>query len=371
MPRRSVTPLRPGTPTAHGARCRRLLATLLPCLALLGGCGGETAPTDAPEPEIILRYGSPYTPMHPFSRADLTWIRYVEERTGGRVRVQPYWSGTLLSAAESIVEIRHGVADIGLITPIYARGGAHMIRTQSGFYGGVRTIAQQLALYRCLAAAEPQFQHEMAGLEVLAVQGGSLPGIVTRDKPVRRLDDLRGMRIRAPTELLSVLRELGADPVNMPMGEVYSALAKGVLDGVVAPEDTLRALHFAEITRYYTKLEVPRGAYPARAMNAQRWAQLPADIQDVLRDSVQVWERALDEEITRALQVGIDHGREAGIEFIEIPPEDQRRFDEIYEAEGLRNASALRRFGLDGEPVFRRARALAAGIGPDGELSCD
>ena len=51
------------------------------------------------------------------------------------------------------------------------------------------------------------------------------------------------MRIRVPTELLNVMRDLGADPVNMPMGEVYSALAKGVIDGLVAPTDTFKSLH--------------------------------------------------------------------------------------------------------------------------------
>ncbi len=89
---------------------------------------------------------------------------------------------------------------------------------------------------------------------MLAVQGGSLPGIITRDRPIRSLADLQGLRIRAPTELLTVLRELGADPVNMPMGEVYSAMTKGVIDGVIAPADTFRALHFAEVARYYSTL---------------------------------------------------------------------------------------------------------------------
>ena len=63
-----------------------------------------------------------------------------------------------------------------------------------------------------------------------------------------------------------MLRHFGADPVEMPMGEVYSALAKGVLDGVIAPADTLKSLHFAEVAQYFNTLSVPRGAYAARAM---------------------------------------------------------------------------------------------------------
>ncbi len=64
--------------------------------------------------------------------------------------------------------------------------------------------------------------------------------------------------------------QLGADPVNMPMGEVYSALAKGVIDGVVAPADTIKSLHFAEVARHFTTIRFSRGAYPARAMSDAR-----------------------------------------------------------------------------------------------------
>jgi hypothetical protein len=93
----------------------------------------------------------------------------------------------------------------------------------------------------------PQLSRELHGLHVLAVQGRTSTRDVTSKRRVRRLADLKGLRIRAPTELLAVLRELGADPVNMPMGEVYSAMARGVIDGVIAPVDTFHALHFDEV----------------------------------------------------------------------------------------------------------------------------
>src|SRR5690606_24887589 len=117
-----------------------------------------------------------------------------------------------------------------------------------------------------------------------------LPGIVTRQRPIRTIADLKGLRLRAPTELLSVLKNLGADPVNMPMGEVYSALAKGVIDGVVAPVDTFRTLHFAEVAKYYSELKVPRGAYPSRAIGTRAWNRLSVEHRALLEDAVPVWE---------------------------------------------------------------------------------
>ncbi len=123
----------------------------------------------------------------------------------------------------------------------------------------------------------------MSGLHVLAIQGGLLPGVITSKKPVRSLADLKGMRIRAPTELLAVLRGLGADPVNMPMGDVYSAMARGVIDGVIAPVDTFKVLHFDEVGRYFATLKVPRGAYPSRAIGEKAWQRLNPEQQDAAR----------------------------------------------------------------------------------------
>lgn len=326
----------------------RYLALLL--ALVLTACGRPV-----PEGVTELVYATPYPPAHPFSRADQRWMDFVNENAKGRLIVRPVWSGALLSSDMSMEELRHGVADIGLITPIYARGGSHLIRIQSGFYSGADSIESQLEVYECLHANLPQMRAELEGLEVLAVQGGLLPGILTRSRPVRDLDDLRGLRIRAPTELLPVLQSLGADAVNMPMGEVYSALAKGVIDGVVAPLDTLQALHFAEVTSYFYELRIPRGAYPARAMNAERWNALAPWQRELLTRSSEVWETALAEEIRQSEAVGVAAG-EGRITYSPASAEDQARFDALYLRDGELNAQALSRFGIDGLAAFKLAR---------------
>jgi TRAP-type C4-dicarboxylate transport system substrate-binding protein len=339
------------------------LIVLLSAVPPLAGC------TRAPDESggVTLVYATPYSPGHPFSRADQRWIDFVEKQSGGSLRIRPSWSGALLSSEHSLIELRHGVVDIGLITPIYVKGSAHLIRMQSGFYRGVRAIEQQVALYRCLAQLHPQYERELEGLVVLAVQGGNLPGIVTRDRPVQTLDDLRGMRIRVPTELLNVMRDLGADPVNMPMGGVYSALAKGIIDGVVAPTDTFNALHLAEVAHYYTRLAVPRGAYPARAIGRERWERLSEAHRAILTDSVPVWEAALAEENRRALEEGWRVAEEEGVVESVVSAEDQAQFEKIYSREAERSAALLSRYGIDGVSVLASARAS---IGDDGAVTC-
>jgi TRAP-type transport system periplasmic protein len=342
------------------AEYRRVTGLRCMILVLVAGLLAACAAAPRPAAEHVLTYASPYPPTHPFSRADIAWMNHVERASGGRIAIRPFWGGALISSEMSMLEIRHGLADIGLITPIYTRGGAHMLRAQSGFYGGVRNIADQVAVYDCLDARFPAYSEELDGLHVLAVQGGNFPGIMTVSRPVRELSDLRGLRLRAQSDAIDILRDLGADPVNMPMGEVYSALAKGVIDGVVAPADTIKSLHFAEVADYFTTVRFSRGAYPARAMSDAAYRRLPPDLQQLVLDSKHVWEAALNRELLTAEQAGIDYAGGHGVELIAIPAQEQERFDALYNKFALRQARALAAFGLDGVPVLAEAQRLIA-----------
>lgn len=327
----------------------RLLALL--CCLLLGACARPV-----PEGVTELTYATPYPPSHPFSQADQRWIEWLEEESQGRIAIRPIWSGALLSSDMSMEELRHGVADIGLITPIYARGGAHLIRVQTGFYIGADSTESQVELYRCLEASVPQIAHELEGLKVLAVQGGSLPGILTLGRPVEQLSDLQAMRIRVPSGLLTVFESLGADPVSLPMGEVYSALAKGVIDGVIAPPDTFQAMHFAEVADFYYELKVARGAYPARAMGVQRWNLLEQWQRDLLERSTPIWEAALAEKIRASERAGRE-AAQGQITYAQPTAEEQQSFNALYLRDSEANARALSRFGINGLKAFQTARS--------------
>ncbi|WP_197424287.1 TRAP transporter substrate-binding protein DctP, partial [Sphingomonas sp. CCH9-E2] len=200
----------------------------------------------------------------------------------------------------------------------------------------------------------------------LAVQGGNFPGVLTRDRPIRSLADFKGLRLRAQSDAVDILKQLGADPVNMPMGEVYSALAKGVIDGVVAPADTIRSLHFAEVAKHFTTIRFSRGAYPARAMSDKTWRTLPPDLQAILADGRKVWEAALNRQLLKAEQAGIDYGKKEGITFSSIPEQEQRAFDALYNKDARIQAERLGKIGIDAVPIYEEAQRLIAG----GEIRC-
>ena len=307
-----------------------------------------------------LTYASLYSHMHPFSRADQRWIDHVEQVSEGRLRIKPFWGGAVLSSEQNVLELKHGVADIGMITPIYTRGGVPTIRAQGSFYSGVRTIEAQVATFACMMRIEPLIERELSGVRVLVVQGGNFPGVLTRHKPIRSLADFSGLRLRAPSESFGVLRRLGADPVNLPMGEVYSALAKGVIDGVVTPADALRSMHFAEVGAYFTKVRFSRGAYPARAISDSAWKRLPDDLKAIIDSSRAVWQVALIEEISKAEQVGLDFALEKRLDVLEFPADQQQLFDAEFASSAREHAAGLARLGIDGLAILGKAQSLVA-----------
>jgi TRAP-type C4-dicarboxylate transport system substrate-binding protein len=332
------------------------------CALLLWGCGARPPKSGV----RVLTYASPYPSNHTFSQADIAWMKWVEAQSGGKIRIKPYWGGHLLSSNDNMVEIRHGVADIGMITPMYARS-AHLQRVQQSFYSGIATIPQQIAIYHCLAAEFPQMNSEIRGLRILAVQGGNFPGILTRTRAVRSLADLKGLRLRAQADTADVLRALGADPVNMSMAEVYPAMARGVIDGVVAPADSLRSMHLADVGKYYSTIKISRGAYPARAMSLTLWNRLTPQERDILTRGEEIWEAAMVEQLDHALTIGQEYAKKEGLQQIPLSPGEQARFDALYRANATRLGVQVRRFGIDGVPIAERAAALVAA----GNASCD
>lgn len=353
--------MRPSRSAAPGLFYRLLnVAAVCSAALFLAACGQQPAPVSAAHP-VVLRYASPYGPTHPFSRGDAVWIRYVEAQSQGKLRIEPYWGGSLMDESDSVRELAAGVADVSFVLPIYLRAGAHFIRGQTPFYDGATDMHLQNRVLQTLWAEFPQLSDELASVKPLIITGGSALEVLTRDKPIRTLADLKGLRLRSPAEITTVLDELGVEAEFMPMGEVYTALSKGTIDGVIAPVDTLKAMRFAEVVKHCTLVNIARGAYYSRAMNLQSWARLSPELQQVIERSLPIWSEAMIKELISAHDSGLQLAHERGVQFIELAPADQQRFRDIYARMATAKADELEAQGLPGHAAYARAQEIIRG----------
>ena len=107
--------------------------------------------------------------------------------------------------------------------------------------------------------------------------------LFTKD-PVDSVADIAGKKVRvfSPAQA-KFIEELGGEPLSMPISEVYSALQRGVMDGVITGPDQIAAMSIWEVTPNITEIGIaPLGAYIVISRRA--WDALPADIQEILLD---------------------------------------------------------------------------------------
>lgn len=121
----------------------------------------------------------------------------------------------------------------------------------------------------------------------LAIWTADINIIVTRDKPVRSLEDIEGMRIRTPSRFSGeVLKALGASPVSMPVTEMYTSLERGIVDGVMIPASAVKSFDLVEVANYFT-LGAPLGFSPYfLTMNKRAYQGLSNDVRKTLNESI-------------------------------------------------------------------------------------
>ena len=122
------------------------------------------------------------------------------------------------------------------------------------------------------------------GIKVLGYICGGARDIVLRNRPIRTVDDFKGLKIRAdqaPTST-GVLKALGASPTPVPYSGVYQALQTGVVDAAENPPSGLLGQKWYEVTRYLS-LTDHQFVLHLLQVNGAFWRGLPAEYQQSLQ----------------------------------------------------------------------------------------
>ena len=229
--------------------------------------------------QIKLSYANfPPAPTFPCVQME-RWAKEVEKRTGGKVKVNTYPGGTLLGAKNMLDGVISGIADIGCLCTAYQPGRFIVSNATALPLGFPNATVASLVLWDLYNKYRPK---EFADVKVITMFTCA-PAQIYAKKPVRTLEDLRGLELRASGGVIPVLKALGATPVGMPQSETPEALQKGVVKGAVSSLETLMDFKYAELCRYVTIFNGP--VYPfAVVMNKKSWNSLPADVKKVIED---------------------------------------------------------------------------------------
>ncbi len=108
--------------------------------------------------------------------------------------------------------------------------------------------------------------------------------VFTTKKSVKTLEDFTGMKIRSPGKIMSdVLQQFGASAIGMPITQVYTGLERGLLDGLIAPWETMRPFRFYEKAKYATVADLYSLTFFV-TMNKKKYDSLPMNLQQAIDD---------------------------------------------------------------------------------------
>jgi len=265
--------------------------TFLKSAGLLAGAGlsaGWSGQLLAQSKPITIKYDSYVPETAGPSRLDEWFLKELETRSNGAVRVRRYWAQSLNKVGEHLAALRDGTSEMSLISPPYYHAQLPVTRGLDWYY----RINRADTMHRVCRDLYEQFQplrdewEKRYGIKVMYWTNWYYCPLVTRE-PLKSIEDIRGKRFRGVGASNDVITRLGGTAIPMAGPEVYTALERGVLDGV-SGFDFLSAVAYKlhEIAPYFTN--IGDGAHSAAAVciNMRVWNAFPESIKKICNDLV-------------------------------------------------------------------------------------
>jgi TRAP-type C4-dicarboxylate transport system substrate-binding protein len=243
------------------------------------------SPTYAQDKAISLKLANFFPPDNKISVVMDQWCKEVEKRTNGAVKVTQFTGGTLTPPAQTYISVTRGVTDIGLSFFSYTMGRFPIMEALDLPLGYRSAYVATKLANEFYKKFKPK---ELDEVKVLFLTT-SPPHMLFAKKPVKNLEDLKGLKIRSTGTSAKVVAALGGVPVSMPMSEAYDALSKGVAQGIIGPYEPMKGFRLAEVVDNSTEYGSAYVNANYIVMNKDKWNSLPANIQKIIEQINDEW----------------------------------------------------------------------------------
>ena len=276
----------------------------------------------------------------------------VKEKSGGRMEIRVHPASSLYPSAELIPAVLDGRTELGTVlasylTDVLLEIGPLELPFMTGSVEEHRKAALQL---------RPFYTERFArqGLKLLSIHAWPSQQIFST-VPIRSVADWKGKKIRVyGADSANIARLLGAAPVNINFGEVYSALEKRTVDGAMTSATNAEPMKFFEVAKYLDYWYLAGAAMEWLVANQKAWDALPRDLQQVVLEVLK--ETNLEEKEWQDAIAADERARkrlpELGMTVVDPPREEIEKARRI--AQGAWDIW-LQRTGADGKRALELA----------------
>jgi len=233
-------------------------------------------------PVFTLRSSSHVPAVSGLAKLQIDGWNQLEKMSGGKIKVETTWSQTVHSAREGRKAVRTGLSDHAPCFSLYTARDYDMV-------GGLGLPFLFNNSHEAVATAEnlyPKYlKEEFEKYQVLIMrEAHTSPYNLYNNKPVRTLDDVQGMKVRAGGGTHSaIVNALGATQVGMPAPDIYPAMQRKTIDGIHFNDAAALTFRLNEVAKYRTLngFNVLTVEY---CLSKDFFDDLPADLQVVVNN---------------------------------------------------------------------------------------
>jgi tripartite ATP-independent transporter DctP family solute receptor len=272
--------------------------------------------------EMILKYGHANVPIYFYHTAGVAFGQCLENSTGGALKVKIYPQGQLGGERDITEGLQLGSVDLQatsigvtgtfipslriLNLPFLFKGPKHWLAVMNG------PVGQQIL-------GKARAQGDLVGLKVLAIGAPDFRLPMNNKLPIQSMADFKGLKIRTmqvPIHM-KAYEGIGASPVPLPFGELYTALQTGVVDGNENGPLTLYGKKFYEVQKYMVLLPVVSNG-GIFLMSGPTWDKLSRDHQLAVTKCISVWRKKMDQDAQEQGGVAIQKMKDQGLQVTTI-----------------------------------------------------
>jgi TRAP-type C4-dicarboxylate transport system substrate-binding protein len=308
-----------------------------------------------------------HTFMAPLSNVWLNmhkaWMDKVEKDSHGRIKFEAYPAMQLGGTPVQLYDqARDGVVDVVWTLPGNTAGRFPRVEVFELPFIMSNAEATSKAYWEYVQTMAPD---EFKETQVIALQVHG-PGVIhTTEKPVKTVNDMRGLKLRAPTrQVTKLLASLGATPVGMPLPQIPDSLSKGTIQGCVIPWEVVPSVKVHELTKHHAEFDPAGGALYTTTfvmcMNKAKYNSLAPDLKRVIDANSGM---ATSAWLGKVQQAGDIPGRKAavaqpGTSIYTVGPNEAQEFRRRSRQIEVEWVEDMNKRGFDGRKLLETAKAL-------------
>lgn len=294
------------------------LVLILVVLSFMAACA---KPAPAPEP-IVLKALQCFPLDHPNTYMYHELIDRVNEQAKGELKIDLLGGPEVVPTRDQVDTLRAG----GVIDMLFTTAGYYESLVPESVILHVTTFASPMEERKAGFYDLMNKIHMKKGLYYLGRAIWVTPYHMWLNKPAQNLEGLVGLKIRSGGGIYNpFLEALDSVVVFVAFPEIYSALERGMVDGFIHPMSGPGDYGWLDITKYCLDHPIWVSSCPI-LLNLDAFNRLPKHLKDLLveaqinlePDIVAYWTNDLEKERQKV--------RELGVQFIELPPADAKRY---------------------------------------------